>query len=189
MYHPGLGRFLQTDPMGFDAGDMNLFRYCDDDPVDRSDPTGLEFFPRDVKEVEAIKGEPGLSGLTIPDLKLSIQRLRTPDGYALQSKVDVIIIRKEVATTINGRPLSREGIDQLKVHEDRHERTAKEWHDGNQNKIPSGPFKTVEAAAKGAKEAGDKLRADFDSKMGTDHVHKPDSVWKKILEQDKLKVR
>jgi len=41
MYHPGLGRFLQSDPTGFDAGDMNLFRYCDDDPVDRSDPTGL----------------------------------------------------------------------------------------------------------------------------------------------------
>src|SRR5438105_4695262 len=41
MYHPSLGRFLQTDPTGFDAGDMNLFRYCGDDPVDRSDPTGL----------------------------------------------------------------------------------------------------------------------------------------------------
>jgi RHS repeat-associated protein len=41
MYNPDLGRFLQTDPTGFDAGDMNLFRYCDDDPVDRSDPTGL----------------------------------------------------------------------------------------------------------------------------------------------------
>ena len=26
----------------FDAGDMNLFRYCGDDPVDRSDPMGLE---------------------------------------------------------------------------------------------------------------------------------------------------
>jgi RHS repeat-associated protein len=41
MYHPGLGRFLQTDPTGFDAGDMNLFRYCGDDPIDRSDPIGL----------------------------------------------------------------------------------------------------------------------------------------------------
>jgi len=38
---PELGRFLQIDPMGFDAGDMNLFRYCDDDPVDGTDPTGL----------------------------------------------------------------------------------------------------------------------------------------------------
>lgn len=40
MYQPELGRFLQTDPTGFDAGDMNLFRYCADDPVDRVDPDG-----------------------------------------------------------------------------------------------------------------------------------------------------
>lgn len=41
-YHPDTGRFLQPDPTGFDAGDMNLFRYCSDDPIDRTDPTGLE---------------------------------------------------------------------------------------------------------------------------------------------------
>ena len=41
-YNPSLGRFLQIDPTGFDAGDMNLFRYCGDDPVDRTDPTGLD---------------------------------------------------------------------------------------------------------------------------------------------------
>src|SRR2546423_5948560 len=40
-YHPNLGRFMQSDPIGFDAGDMNLFRYCGNDPVDRTDPTGL----------------------------------------------------------------------------------------------------------------------------------------------------
>ena len=42
-YLPATGRFLQSDPKGFDAGDMNLFRYCGDDPVDLSDPTGLEW--------------------------------------------------------------------------------------------------------------------------------------------------
>ena len=41
MCRPNIGRFLQMDPIGFDAGDMNLFRYCGYDPVDRSDPTGL----------------------------------------------------------------------------------------------------------------------------------------------------
>jgi RHS repeat-associated protein len=41
VYNPGLGRFLQSDPTGFDAGDMNLFRYCGDDPLDGSDPMGL----------------------------------------------------------------------------------------------------------------------------------------------------
>jgi RHS repeat-associated protein len=37
-YHPGLGRFLSEDPMGFAAGDSNLFRYCGADPVNGSDP-------------------------------------------------------------------------------------------------------------------------------------------------------
>jgi RHS repeat-associated protein len=53
VYHPGLGRSLQTDPTGFAAGDMNLYRYCDDDPVDRTDPTGLYV-------VRAIDWDPGL---------------------------------------------------------------------------------------------------------------------------------
>ncbi len=39
-YHPGLGRFLQPDPTGFAAGDLNLFRYCGGDPVNNVDPTG-----------------------------------------------------------------------------------------------------------------------------------------------------
>jgi len=41
-YYPALGRFLQSDPMGFDAGDANLFRYCGGDPVNGSDPFGLQ---------------------------------------------------------------------------------------------------------------------------------------------------
>ncbi len=40
-YHPGLGRFTSEDPMGFAAGDNNLFRYCGNDPIDRVDPMGL----------------------------------------------------------------------------------------------------------------------------------------------------
>ena len=40
-YHPGLGRFLQGDPIGFGGGDSNLFRYCGGNPVNRSDPTGM----------------------------------------------------------------------------------------------------------------------------------------------------
>jgi RHS repeat-associated protein len=57
-YDPWLGRFLQVDPTGFDAGDMNLFRYCGDDPIDRTDPTGLYridprgLTPEQIKEVE-----------------------------------------------------------------------------------------------------------------------------------------
>ena len=34
-YQPALGRFMSEDPMGFAAGDTNLFRYCAGDPVNR----------------------------------------------------------------------------------------------------------------------------------------------------------
>jgi RHS repeat-associated protein len=66
-YLPSIGRFIQADPMGlqtegakltpeqkalfspggvapeaFTSSEMNLFRYCGDDPVDNSDPLGLK---------------------------------------------------------------------------------------------------------------------------------------------------
>jgi uncharacterized protein RhaS with RHS repeats len=41
MYQPELGRFLQPDPKEFAAGDYNLYRYCHNDPVNKSDPDGL----------------------------------------------------------------------------------------------------------------------------------------------------
>jgi RHS repeat-associated protein len=40
IYAPKLGRFMQTDPVGYDGGDLNLYAYVGDDPIDRSDPTG-----------------------------------------------------------------------------------------------------------------------------------------------------
>jgi RHS repeat-associated protein len=41
-YNPALGRFMSEDPKLFDAGDYNLFRYCHNDPIDMTDPMGLE---------------------------------------------------------------------------------------------------------------------------------------------------
>ena len=38
---PELGRFLQADPIGFKGDASNLYRYCGNDPVDRTDPDGL----------------------------------------------------------------------------------------------------------------------------------------------------
>src|SRR5579885_3545095 len=65
-YHPSLGRFMSEDPKLFvrraalaqaagdwsfathpDEAELNLFRYCGNDPVDFSDPMGLDFLGYD----------------------------------------------------------------------------------------------------------------------------------------------
>jgi RHS repeat-associated protein len=56
-YNPQIGRFLQTDPVGYEAG-MNLYRYCGNNPIGLRDPSGrteeLSLVP-DVCDVECVE--------------------------------------------------------------------------------------------------------------------------------------
>lgn len=40
-YSPGVGRYLQTDPIGIDGG-VNVFVYAEENPVKLNDPTGQQ---------------------------------------------------------------------------------------------------------------------------------------------------
>ena len=40
MYSPGLGRFMQPDPVGYQSG-VNLYAYVGNDPLNGADPSGL----------------------------------------------------------------------------------------------------------------------------------------------------
>ena len=43
-YSPTLGRFIEPDPIGFDAGDDNWYRFVANGPTIGVDPTGLDRF-------------------------------------------------------------------------------------------------------------------------------------------------
>jgi len=40
-YSPLLHRFISQDPIGFRGGDLNLYAYVGNDPIDSNDPTGM----------------------------------------------------------------------------------------------------------------------------------------------------
>jgi RHS repeat-associated protein len=44
-YDPTTGRWLSQDPIGFEAGDANLYRYVENRPSTKTDPSGLEERP------------------------------------------------------------------------------------------------------------------------------------------------
>jgi len=45
MFDPNLGRWMQEGPIGFEAGDSNLYRYEGNRAVNLTDPTGLKAKP------------------------------------------------------------------------------------------------------------------------------------------------
>jgi RHS repeat-associated protein len=54
-YDPQTGRFMSKDPLGFAGGDVNLYRMTGNNPVNYTDPLGLEsevgvrpFYPRSI---------------------------------------------------------------------------------------------------------------------------------------------
>lgn len=44
-YDPSTGQWISQDPIEFDAGDPNLYRYVGNDPTDATDPSGLIDMP------------------------------------------------------------------------------------------------------------------------------------------------
>ncbi len=41
-YDPVVGRFISEDPLGFGGGDVNLYAYVQNNPVNKIDPRGLQ---------------------------------------------------------------------------------------------------------------------------------------------------
>jgi RHS repeat-associated protein len=61
-YDPVIGRFISPDPLGYEGGDVDVYAYCQDEPVNGTDPFGLFRF-----------GKRTLGALKSLDTKTAIQ--------------------------------------------------------------------------------------------------------------------
>jgi RHS repeat-associated protein len=106
MYQPELGRFMQPDPEHFAGGDQNLYRYCRNDPVNRTDPTGLISFSGTVEkqQLTAVTGSHIPQWLTIE--KISINFTTSGNYMDSQAARHVVDAASPVLAGLKGRTVT-----------------------------------------------------------------------------------
>jgi len=212
-YHPTLGRFMSEDPKGFvrlaqavksptdgidkspddwsfaahpDEGELNLFRYCGNDPVDFTDPMGLNFDgTKDAQEVESIPGRFGQSAA-----QLNVVTVGEKDG-SFTNRLDVTVIQRQVARKVfwHGRMVTRRD-EQKRVtaeeHEKReHNKDFQRFHDEHQKDVSGARFQTRDAATAAAKAAEKSLMRELRKANSEFNQHKDRQRWEPIEKRER----
>lgn len=88
---PALGRWNRQDPMGFDAGDSNLYRFVKNNPIAATDPSGLIQWIKEQIEYKTRDGQKLTGTLTVySDKKTAIEFLFESTGDDLQCDVNFL---------------------------------------------------------------------------------------------------
>ena len=77
-YDSTTGRWITQDPMGFDAGDSNLYRYVNNAPTRWTDPSGKEAL-QGLNVEQFLKLSPADQQVMLQKEKNSIAQLKTPE--------------------------------------------------------------------------------------------------------------
>jgi RHS repeat-associated protein len=213
-YHPGLGRFIETDPLGqqiegaklsaeekalyldggapetFSSSELNLYRYCHNDPVANSDPFGLDFSPYTGKpiQVDTLRGGDGM-GESVPDVK--VVPVSLGDG-TFTLRLDVQIIAIYVANRVHFHSKTKL-TDRSQAEKDAtfelHEKGehGKDWsgfHEKHKDEIPKAAH-DKQSADKAAAALTEKYKSEAFKANRKFNEHQPESRWKKITDQEK----
>jgi RHS repeat-associated protein len=98
------GRFTSQDPLGFDAGDANLYRYVLNQPLTLVDPTGLEAGTFQNGTTEFPKGTPYLNELAF---------INGAASWTFPEKGDIVIPGKVLEAIIKQNPGAKPEFVQL----------------------------------------------------------------------------
>jgi RHS repeat-associated protein len=127
MYQPELGRFLQPDAKEFAAGDYNLYRYCHNDPVNQSDPFGLDTTvvwssegDRNQHEPIVVKNGIEYTAVTEPSLNVTVSPAG-PNGDVVATVHYIINVRYSDNVGPHNKELQKKEAD--------HAREMDKWRD------------------------------------------------------------
>lgn len=188
LYHPELGRFLQPDPKHFEAGDYNIYRYCHNDPVNKSDPFGLEVHDRDFEPVDG-KEIPGKFGNTEFSVSVSVGVVPGANGtFSLQViGLDITVTSKKVALTANGAQRRPSAIEATKTHEKRHVDNMRRLDKFYERRVVKTGLTRKEATLMAAQREADKVADKINEAGEADQrdCKKPTLLWKPIVSKER----
>jgi hypothetical protein len=171
-----------------DTGDYNLFRYCHNDPIDLTDPMGLDYndpyegSPNRFEMVGTIT-HPGADryGETSLDRRIAV----TPVGNELKlTRYNVTIGKRYIATETPSWGRRRDAaIQATKEHEDKHVAIAKKVYEQYDKMIGKviGRIDQNQDPYRAAVGAANRLANEFDAKAQS---HEPKSEWRDIMKRE-----